>query len=298
MSDRESNEFSGKVAIITGGASGMGLATVHRFLAAGACVVVADLNEAAAEKAFATLAQPERLRFVRTDVSNEEQIERMVAVAVEEFGRLDILFNNAGLGGAVGPITEVDYSAWQRTFNILTGGVFLGTKHGARRMIAQGEGGVILNTSSIASFGAGAGPAAYSAAKAAVNNFTEVAAVEFARHRIRVNTICPGAIYTPLLHGGDPREIEDADRVIREIQPWPERGQPEHIADVAYFLCSRASEFITGQMITVDGGVMACGPRFFGAQRRTQILSHMAGFTAGNTGEAHSVRRLDAAPKE
>src|SRR5687768_9313109 len=158
-----------KVAVITGGASGMGKATVLRFVEEGARVVVADLNEANGKELLNEVSgrgQGDALRFVVTDVANERDVEAMIRTAVDDFGRLDILFNNAGVGGAFGPITETSVEDWDYTFAVLLRGVFLGIKHGARAMKAQGEGGAIISTASVAGLSGGAGPQAYSAAKA------------------------------------------------------------------------------------------------------------------------------------
>jgi NAD(P)-dependent dehydrogenase (short-subunit alcohol dehydrogenase family) len=295
MSETIAKDLDGKVAVITGGASGMGYATARLFMAAGARVVVGDLNSDNAARAFADLAGADNYRFAQADVAEEADVERLVDTAVQAFGRIDIMFNNAGLGGAIGPITDIDYGAWRKTFDILVGGVFLGTKHAARRMIAQGGGGVILNTSSIASFSAGAGPPCYSAAKASVNNFTQHSAVELAPHGIRVNGICPGIIFTPLMHGGD---IEEAEKSIVGVQPWLGKGQPEHIAQTALFLCSPASAFITGQMITVDGGLTAAGTRFLGRNAHMRATSTRVGFTYGTTGRPNTVRKLEPSGKK
>ena len=169
-----------KVAVITGGASGMGLATVMRFLAEDARVVIADFNEktgnAALQKAkedgYAGLVS-----FVRTDVAVESDIEAMLQCALDEYGGLDIVFNNAGVGGAIGPLTETTVSDWDYTFDVLAKGVFLGIKHAARIMLANGTGGSIINTASIAGLSGDGGPLVYSAAKSAVISMSKSAAV-------------------------------------------------------------------------------------------------------------------------
>ncbi|MDH4147549.1 MAG: SDR family oxidoreductase [Acidimicrobiia bacterium] len=284
--------LAGKVAVITGGASGMGRATVERFLDEGARVVVGDLN---ADNGAALLADLEAaghgdaVRFTRTDVSVEEDVTAMVGLAVDAFGRLDVMFNNAGLGGAIGPITEIDVDAWDFTFAVLVRGVFLGTKHATRVFKDQGEGGSIINTASVAGLGGGAGPQAYSAAKAAVVNLSVTTAAELAPARIRVNAICPGMIFTPLMHLGDE---EDAERVMREFQPWPERGEGTDIAATALFLASDESAFVTGQTIAVDGGLLAMGPRINGQLKNGRNLHRVAGVTYGTTGRPAQVRRL------
>ena len=196
-----------KVAVITGGASGMGLATVHRFLHEGARVVIADYNADTAQAAIDDLTDQgyeESVSFIRTDIAREADIEAMLQHAESCFGDVDILFNNAGVGGAIGPLTETSTEHWDYTFDVLAKGVFLGIKHGARMMRAAGHGGSIINTASIAGLSGDGGPLVYSAAKAAVINLTQSAAVELAADRIRVNAICPGFIATPLADGGKP----------------------------------------------------------------------------------------------
>ncbi|MCP3856304.1 MAG: glucose 1-dehydrogenase [Actinomycetia bacterium] len=287
-----SGRLDGQVGVITGGASGMGKATVLRFLGEGASVVVGDLN-AEAGQALVDEVGSDQLRFMRTDVSVEEDVASLVSMASEAFGRLDVMFNNAGIGGAFGPITEIELADWERTFAILVSSVFLGTKYAARTMIDQNEGGSIINTASIAGLSAGAGPQAYSAAKAAVVNLSQTTAVELAPHQIRVNTICPGVIYTPLMHGGDERDIESADETINEAQPWPRRGEGADIAGAALFLASDDSEFFTGQAMTVDGGLTAAGPRIQGRLRNNRNLHRMVGMAFGSTGERARVRRLE-----
>lgn len=284
--------LEGKVAIVTGGASGMGRATVKRFLDEGARVVVGDLNADNGKDLLDELAREKREKsaeFVRVDVASETDVEAMVKRATDQFGRLDIIFNNAGLGGAFGPITELDVDGWDYTFAVLVRGVFLGIKHASRVMIAQGHGGSIINTASIAGLCGGNGPQAYSAAKAAVVNLSQSTAVELGTHRIRVNAICPGAILTPLLHQGDP---EGAKANAEALQPWPDVGRGEDIAAAALFLASDESHFVTGQPITVDGGLMAGGPMIVGKLAGTGVANTMVGVNRGSTGEKHSYRRL------
>ena len=251
-----------KVAIITGGASGIGRASVLRFLEQGARVVIADVNAVNAQQTLelaAGLGASDRVRFERCDVAVEDDVAGVVRRVLSEFGRLDCMFNNAGLVGAVGPLTSVGVENWDRTFAILVRGVFLGIKHAALAMQERG-GGTIINTASIAGLNAGAGPAAYSACKAAVINLTRSAAVELAPARIRVNAVCPGLILTPLLERGQQTEL---DALLRQAQPWPETGTPEHIANVALFLASDESRFVTGEALVADGGITAHGPAVF-----------------------------------
>jgi NAD(P)-dependent dehydrogenase (short-subunit alcohol dehydrogenase family) len=286
-----SGRLQDKVAVITGGASGMGLATAKRYLQEGAKVVIGDLNTASGETAMGQLAEAglaANARFIKVDVAQEADIEAMIALAVSQFGGLDILFNNAGVGGAFGAITDVHVDDWDYTFDVLVRGVFLGLKHGARQMIAQGRGGSIINTASIAGLSGGGGPIAYSAAKAAVINLTRAAAIELAKNRIRVNAICPGPILTPLMHGGRPEAVTNT---MKDFLPWPDMGQPEHIAGAAFFLASDDSIFVTGDALLVDGGVEAAGPGIFGSGRFAGVPAGYVGANRGTTGEGAVIRQ-------
>jgi NAD(P)-dependent dehydrogenase (short-subunit alcohol dehydrogenase family) len=250
-----------RVAIITGGASGIGRASVLRFLEQGARVVIADLNAERAHETLALaakLAPPEHACFVRCDVAREQDVAAVIERALATYGRLDCMFNNAGLPGAVGPLTGVSVDDWDRTFAVMVRGVFLGIKHAA--LALEAHGGSIINTASVAGLSAGAGPTAYSTCKAAVIALTRSAAVELAPKRIRVNAICPGLIVTPLLERG---HASDLPEVLGRAQPWPECGRPEHVADAALFLASDESLFITGESLVVDGGLTARGPGVF-----------------------------------
>ncbi|MQA84299.1 MAG: SDR family oxidoreductase [Streptosporangiales bacterium] len=275
------------VALVTGAASGIGRAAVERFLAAGWRVVAADLNAAAGKELLSDLSGSGGLEFARTDVSREEDVAAAVARATEAFGRIDCVVNNAGIGGAFGPITEIEVDDWDHTFAVLVRGVFLGIKHGARAMRAQGTGGAIVNTASIAALSGGAGPQAYSAAKAAVLNLGRSAAVELAADHIRVNTVCPGLIATPLLG----RSEEQARPVLDQLQPWPEMGQPEQVANLIVFLASDEARFITGEAVTVDGGVTAAGPRLDDSLGGNPARRGLVGVNHGSTGVRSLVRR-------
>jgi NAD(P)-dependent dehydrogenase (short-subunit alcohol dehydrogenase family) len=282
-----------RVAVITGGASGMGKATVLRFLDEGAKVVVADFNATTGAETVAEATakgQGGRVRFIRTDVAKEADIEAMIACAVDAFGGLDIVFNNAGVGGAIGPLTETTVEDWDYTFDVLAKGVFLGIKHAARVMRAQGRGGSIINTASIAGLSGDAGPLPYSAAKAAVISMSMSAAVELAADRIRVNAICPGFIATPLAATGG--SVESLQNAFTKAQPWPDYGSGEHIAGAALFLASDDSMFVTGEKIVVDGGLTAAGPELSRRFPKTSGRnSRYSGITKGSTGEAPELRK-------
>lgn len=275
--------MSSRVALVTGGASGIGRATAARFLADGWRVVLADLHRQNGERAAAELGA----RFVRADVADEVDVEGAVAACVDGYGRLDCVVNNAGVGGAFGALTDIEVQDWDYTFAVLVRAVFLGIKHGARAMRAAGRGGALVNVASVAAFSGGAGPQAYSAAKAAVLNLGRVAAAELAADRIRVNTVCPGVIVTPLV-GAD---LDTTRAVMATAQPWPDLGTPEDVAEVIAFLAGDGARFVTGEEITVDGGLRAAGPRIhdaYGGEPRTRGL---VGVNRGTTGQPPVVRR-------
>ena len=290
--------LEGQVAVITGGASGMGRSTVLRFLQEGAAVIVADFNAETGEAVVAEAADGgwgERVRFIQTDVAAEADVVAMIDCALDHFGRLDVVFNNAGVGGAIGPLTETTVEAWDYTMDVLAKGVFLGIKHAARVLRRQGEGGSIINTASIAGLSGDGGPLVYSAAKAAVISLSQSAAVELAPDRIRVNAICPGFIATPLAAGGQGGEVASAAARFADAQPWPEHGSGEHIAGAALFLASEDARFVTGEALVVDGGLTAAGPELSKKFPRTSARdARVSGVTKGSTGAAADVRRLDS----
>jgi NAD(P)-dependent dehydrogenase (short-subunit alcohol dehydrogenase family) len=251
-------KLDGKVAVITGAASGMGRATALRFAKEGAAIVVADLNSQAGETTIAEIAAAGgRAVFQHTDVSDDAGIKALIDRAVREFGRLDITYNNAGIGGATGKLEDTTAADWDKTFVILTRAVFSGIKYSIEPMRKVG-GGSIISTSSVAGLRGVAGLHAYSAAKAAVISLTESAAIELGRDRIRVNCICPGGILTPLVYRGMRGGEDEARRNMAKSQPIPRAGLPEDIAKMALFLASDDAEWITGTAMIVDGG-MATG---------------------------------------
>jgi len=250
-------DLKGKVAIITGGASGMGRATSLLFAKMGANVVLADLNVAGGEEVAKLASQSgNKALFQRTDVSNEADVKALVERATKAFGRLDVMFNNAGIGGAVGPLERISVEDWDRTQAVCLRGVFLGIKHAVAPLRAAG-GGSIISTASIAGIDGYPNLHAYCAAKAGVVNLTRSAALEFACDKIRVNAIAPGGISTPILYGFAGTNKEMIDAMLAHAQPYPRAGQPEDIANAALFLASDAASFITGQTIVVDGGATA-----------------------------------------
>jgi NAD(P)-dependent dehydrogenase (short-subunit alcohol dehydrogenase family) len=248
-----------KVAVITGAASGMGRATAIRFAGEGAAIVIADLNEEGGQAAVRECKENGgNAVFQKTDVASEAAIEAAIDRAVSEFGRLDITFNNAGLGGALGPIENITVENWDRTFAILLRSVFLGIKHSIPRMRKQG-GGSIISTASIAGILGQGGPLVYSVAKAGVIHLTKCAAVELGKDRIRVNCICPGGINTPLLHKHIPGGEATTVQLLQMIQPIPRPGTGEDIAGMALYLASDDAQWVTGTAMVVDGGFVARG---------------------------------------
>ena len=260
MSNPTNGRLSDKVAVITGGASGMGAATVNRFVQEGASVVIADKQEEAGELLANSIGS--NATFVLTDVGIETDVKHMITVAMNRYGRLDCLFNNAGFGGVSGEIHETnlgdDYSV--TVAGLLTGPIF-GMKYAAPIMRDQ-QSGSIISTASVAALRGGMGPHVYSALKAAVIGLTQSVALELAPFSIRVNAICPGGIMTPIFLGdrklksGANESLEQVLRpVFSEIQPIPRAGEPLDIANTALFLASDESSFITGQSLVVDGGL-------------------------------------------
>ena len=255
--------LDGKVALITGGASGIGLGTVQLFVAEGAQVVAADIQDekgAMLEKRF-----PGKVVYAHCDVTSEAEIEAMLQKAKTEFGGLDILFNNAGISDRMTSIGEITADGWSWIFDILVRGPALGMKHAVPLMLERG-GGSIINTASIAGLQAGFGPIAYSTAKAGVIHMSRVAAAQLSPQKIRVNAICPGLIATSIFGAsfGLPREVADqmAARVAENAaaaQPVPKAGLPDDIAQAALYLASDAAAFVSGTHLVVDGGITVGG---------------------------------------
>jgi len=288
--------LSNKVAIITGAGSGIGRETSLLFLEEGAQVVLADINEATLEETMNLVSQKgfkDNAVSVIADVSKESAIESMVKTAMDEFGQLDILFNNAGLGGAFGSISDIDGDEWDQSMVILLKSVFMGIKHASKVMKTNSNGASIINTASIAGMSGGGGPQAYSAAKAAVINLSQTTALELGEFKIRVNSISPGAINTPLLNALS----EDWDDRIKGLQPIEELGQPLDIAYAALFLASDESRFVTGHNLCVDGGLtvdrtgLIKGMREAAAEELGDI--RISGMSMGSTGIEETLREIE-----
>lgn len=251
--------LSGKVAVITGGASGIGRATVDLFVAEGAKVVAADIQDDKGARLEEALGKA--VRYVRCDVTREADLKAAVDLAVKAFGRLDCIFNNAGTPGALENAETVTAEGFDSVMRLHVLGAMFGMKHAAPVMRAQG-GGSIISTASIAGLRNGYGPLLYSTAKAAIVHMTTVAAAQLGPMNIRVNCICPGLIATPIFAKGAGLATQVADQtvtaikaVMKDSQPIPRAGLPEDIAEAALFLASDGSSFVNGHALVVDGGI-------------------------------------------
>jgi NAD(P)-dependent dehydrogenase (short-subunit alcohol dehydrogenase family) len=254
-------QLDGKVAVVTGGASGIGAGTCRLFVEHGARVVVCDLLDAEGEQLVAQLGRA--ALYVHTDVTREADVAAALTTARDRFGRLDCLFNNAGAVGVDGPIADTESEGLQRTVALLFNAVVLGIKHAAPVMRLQGSGSII-NTASVAGLQAGFGPHVYSAMKAAVIQLTKSVATELGEQGIRVNCICPGGIVTPIFGRAlavDDSLVQERTALLNEpfamMQPIRRPGQPRDIAHAALWLASDASSFVNGHALVVDGGLTA-----------------------------------------
>lgn len=247
--------FVGKVAIVTGAATGIGRATALAFAKAGAQVVVADVAVTEAEEtAHLIETSGGRAIFLRTDVSKTDDVEAMVKAAVTTFGRLDCAFNNAGVGSGGPAIDQTSEEDWDRTIAVNLKGVWLCLKHECIQMLRQG-GGAIVNTASTMGVVSGPGLSAYSSAKSGVIGLTRSVALDYARQGIRVNAVCPGGIGQTAMTARP--EALAAMEQMAQATPMGRLGNPVEIADAVLWLCSAQASYVTGQALTVDGGFTA-----------------------------------------
>ena len=270
-------DLTGKVAVITGAASGIGASGVEVFVEAGAKVVAADLQD---DKGAALVARfgEDKVAYQHCDVTDMKALEALMQSAVDTFGGLDILWNNAGSGGTSSSVEELDLDGYSFTMDLLLKSVFAGTHFAVPHMKARG-GGSVINTSSISAVCAGYAPITYSVAKKAVAHFSKRAAAELSKHQIRVNAILPGFIATSIFGAslGLPREQADqmAEMVAQAggaMQPVGRTGKGEDIANMAAFLSSDAAGFVTGGEFVVDGGITVGPPHSWNEQLGGPIL--------------------------
>jgi NAD(P)-dependent dehydrogenase (short-subunit alcohol dehydrogenase family) len=259
-------ELAGKVAIVTGGASGLGHATVEKFVAAGARVVIADLDVEQGEELAAHCGAS--ARFMRVDVAVAEQMSELIAAAVEEFGGLHVMVNNAGISSKMAKsFLHDDLADFHRVMSVNLLGVMLGTREAGKHMATTG-GGSIINVSSIGGIQAGGGVMTYRVSKAAVLHFTKSAAIELAPYGIRVNCLAPGSIPTPILESSakdmsaEARErfVKSSREAMRANRPLEREGRPEDVAEAALYFASDRSAYVTGTVLPVDGGTVAGTP--------------------------------------
>lgn len=248
--------MAGRVAIVTGGATGIGRASVVAFARRGAQVVVADVNDdAGAETVKLAESEGTDATFVHTDVTDSSSVAAMVDTAITAFGRLDFAHNNAGMSGVAAGVVDCTEELWNRTLALNLTGVWLCMKHEIPRMLESG-GGAIVNTSSGAGLVGFAALPAYVASKHGVIGLTKSAALEFVRAGIRVNAICPGTTRTPMIEayiGGDP----NIEKMMTMASPLGRMAQPEEMAEAAVWLCSDAASFVNGVALPVDAGAVA-----------------------------------------
>ncbi len=251
---RNSLDFTGKVALVTGAAAGMGLATARAFAEAGAAVVLADFKEDAVRAATEKLATAgHRALAVRCDVSDDAQVAAMVERAVAEFGRLDAAFNNAGVMARIAPTADSAREDWDRVTGVNLRGVWSCMKHELRQMERQG-GGAIVNNASVGALTGNPGIASYIASKHGVVGLTRTAALEYVRRGIRVNAVNPGLIDTQIARdvvGGNEQAYAELGKQVPIGRP----GRPEEIASVVLWLCSPGASYVVGHALTVDGGM-------------------------------------------
>lgn len=248
--------FEGKVALVTGAGSGIGLATARAFAEAGAAVVLADMDEEPVNVAADKLTAAGRDAIaVRCDVTDDAEVASMVARTASRFGRLDAAFNNAGIMQRRVDTAEIEGDEWDRVIAVNLRGVWSCMKHELRQMLRNG-GGAIVNCSSLGGVVGNPGLAAYHAAKHGVLGLTKTAALEYAARGIRINAVCPGSIDTPMaqsLTGGDPAVLKD----LVKLEPIGRLGKPEEIAAAVLWLCSPGASYVIGHPLLVDGGYTA-----------------------------------------
>jgi NAD(P)-dependent dehydrogenase (short-subunit alcohol dehydrogenase family) len=245
-----------KVALVTGAAMGIGEATALAFAKEGAKVVVSDTNPKGEELVARIRKEGGDARFIAADVSKASEVKALIEGAVKAFGRLDIAFNNAGIGGEQAPTAELTEGGWEKTLSVNLSGVFYCMKYELAQMLRQGGGAIVNNASILGTVGF-AGAAAYVAAKHGVLGLTKTAALEYATRGIRVNAVCPGFIETPMLSAAGMLQNKDTRAMLEGLHALNRLGQPDEVAQAVVFLASERASFITGHPLLVDGGYVA-----------------------------------------
>ncbi len=250
------NQFVGKVVLITGAGSGIGRATAIAFAENGARVVVSDVNEAGGNKTVAHIKdQSGEAIFVQTDVTQADQVANLIETTINQYSRLDVAVNNAGIGGVRARTANYPEDVWQQVIDVNLTGVWTCMKYELPQMLKQG-GGSIVNLASVAGLVGFPGHAAYAATKHAVIGLTKTAALEYVRKRIRVNAVCPAFTETPMVEEMMETTPAFEEKLVSAI-PARRLGKPEEIAAAILYLCSEQAGFITGHALTLDGGLVA-----------------------------------------
>lgn len=263
-------ELAGKVAVVTGGSSGIGRAAVELFVAEGAQVVIGDVDEASGHEIVAKLG--EAVHFTRADVTSPADIEGLVATAVERYGKLDVMVNNAGAAGETSPLAELSEAGFAHVTALITNSVLIGHQVAVRRFRKQGSGGAIVSTSSAAGLQPGWGPAGYTIAKHAITGIVGAAAGELGRFGIRSNAVAPGTILTPIMLKAFDMPADKADEFLDLLdveagrqQPAGRAGRAEDVAEAMLWLASDRSSYISGVVLPVDGGATTVYAGDFGS---------------------------------
>jgi NAD(P)-dependent dehydrogenase (short-subunit alcohol dehydrogenase family) len=248
--------FEDRVALVTGASMGIGEAAAVAFARAGARVVVSDVDPRGEEVVARIVREGGAARFVRADVSKAAEVKALVEATVSAFGRLDVAFNNAGIGGEQAPTADLSEEGWARTLGVNLSGVFYCMKYEIAQMLKQGGGAIVNNASILGTVGF-AGAAAYVAAKHGVIGLTRTAALEYATQNVRVNAVCPGFIETPMLKSAGLLDAPAVRAQIEGLHAMKRLGQPDEVAAAVLFLASAQASFVTGHPLLVDGGFVA-----------------------------------------
>ncbi len=249
--------FTDQVVLITGAGSGIGRGAALAFSREGAVVVVSDISEKSGPETVSLIeTEGGRATFIRCDVADTGQIADLVHSSVEKYGRLDVAINNAGIGGNIAKLAEVPAAEYEQVMNVNVGGVFFGMQHQLRQMLTQPSGGRIVNVASVAGLRAMPGNSVYTATKHAVVGLTKAAAMEYARHNVRINAVCPAFTHSAMVDKLFALAPDYEKKLLKNI-PLGRYGEPEDIAQAILWLCDPANSFVTGLALPLDGGMMA-----------------------------------------